>query len=66
MIELVFNNLSFVKVGGSDVNMADQLLDILNEIIDSIASTSTKLMKLKASNMYLRNDKLISNLCRVI
>ena len=38
---------------------------LLNEVLQIIATQSTKLMKLKFSNMFLRNDHFINSLCEV-
>ena len=61
MVEFVFSNLSIDHTAS-----LRSLHDLLNDIIDHIASNSNKLMKLKLSNMNLRNDTLVDSICRVI
>ena len=41
------------------------LIDLLNKVILAINKNCKKLMKLKISNMNLRNENFISNLCTV-
>jgi hypothetical protein len=40
--------------------------DILVEILYTIAMEGTKLMKLKLTNMNLRDDRIIYNICETI
>ena len=57
---MVLNNLTFTK--GPD-EPADNLYEIINEILAEIGKASVKMMKLKISNMYLRNDAFVKSLC---
>ena len=55
-VEIVLNNLTFIK--GPD-EPAETLCEIISEVLREIGNTSIKLMKIKMSNMNLKNDILI-------
>ena len=71
MVELVFNDLKFTmwcqEKGLKQLKQRQTAsIEIMNIIVDIISKSTKKLMKLKMSNIYLRNDKLIRNLGSVV
>ena len=71
MVEIILSDLTFFRYQMDDDEFGtfrsqEAIIKIISDILETIATTSTKLMKLKLSNMYLRNNKLIDSLGDVI
>jgi len=64
LVELVLNNVDLVGGWAGEEDYAAQR--VLEEILHTTAYVSTKLMKLKVSNMNLRGDRIVRNVCETL
>ena len=64
LLELAMNNVQFE--GGYSEGAFQSSQDLIESILKATAQEGAKLMKLKLTNMNLRFDKTISNLCEVL
>ena len=66
LVEIILNNLTLVKDMDQPKNEQQQNMIFILTQLTNIISDSDKLIKLKMSNMFLRDEQLIKNLCYVI